>query len=167
MLRTMKDPAGNPFRVRGAVLVVGAGLAGKANRLLSAYEVRDTSGTRETLSTAFPTNDDAGIARPRLAVNDYISSVVTSGTAADTSWWLFADPSIGRPAGEMLFRTGKRNPRVMMRRSDKMAISGFTSDTDPDNLGSFDSDTVEFRISHDVGAGIQNARAVVASAGTG
>lgn len=101
--------------------------------------------------------------RIRLNVNSYIP-IVASTANGSTSWWLFASPSVGRPALEMGFLRGHETPEIFQRSPNARRIGVGTED--PMN-GSFDNDTIDYKVRHVFGGVAEDYRMTVASNGSG
>ena len=119
------------------------------------------------LNTAGGTTDSKLIAvnwmkqRVRLSVNHYIPVVAT--TNGDTSWFLFASPSVGRPALEMSFLRGYEQPGLYQKAPNTMRVGGAV---DP-ILGDFDTNEIRYKGMHILGGTRMESKATVASNGTG
>ena len=157
VLRKQKDADGEPIMVEGAILVVGATLEKAAQNLLNATQIivgADT-GAQRTLSN----NWVAG--KLRLVVNPYINIVAT--TNGGTTWFLFAEPSSGRPAIEMGFLRGNEAPALFQKQGNQVRLGGASSPLD----GSFENDSIEYKIRHVFGGARLDGKGAVSSNGSG
>jgi hypothetical protein len=97
----------------------------------------------------------------QLVVAKWIPGIVTSGTVADTCWALFADPAY-LPAGEFGTLRGFQNPSLFMKSANQVSLNG--GSVDP-MLGSFESDTIEYKVKSVFGGCTLDPRAGWASKG--
>lgn len=97
-----------------------------------------------------------------IEIGSYIPIVATSNGA--TSWFLFADPQSGRPAGEMGFLRGHEQPEIFMKTPNVQRVSGGPVDG---MVGDFDSDSVEYKLRHVFGGTRMDPKSAVASNGSG
>ncbi|MFD0855795.1 Mu-like prophage major head subunit gpT family protein, partial [Actinomadura adrarensis] len=94
-LMKRRDDNDNPIVVKAVELVVGPGLALHAQEIIDTTEYRsvDSNGNVRIIS------GNGVAANLRVNVNYWIPSVASTANA-DTSWWVFANPSGPRPALE-------------------------------------------------------------------
>lgn len=161
VLAAMRDADGEPILVDMAELVVPPALEVTANNILNATLIRSTA------TQGGASNNEIEVvnwmrSRVRLSVNPYIP-IVASSANGDTSWFLFASPSVGRPALEMGFLRGHEAPALFQRTSNQQRIGGAVSPMD----GSFEDDSTAFKVRHVVGGGRMAPKATVASNGSG
>lgn len=158
------DTEGQPIYVTGYSVVVPPQLKIQAQRILNGLEVRSESAkgggsdVMQLLSPVMPGENSL-----QMAVNSYIP--LHAATNGSTTWFLVANPQTSRPAGEMIFRPGLTAPRVSMKRSDVVPVSGF-SEGAAEMQASFDRNTLSFRVMHTFGGGFLDPRAAVGSDGT-
>ena len=164
-LISQKDTEGQPIYITGYTLVVPPQLKIQAQRILSGLEVRSTeakgggTSAMQLLSPVMPGEDSL-----IMSVNSYIPNVATTANGA-TSWFLVSNPSISRPAGELIFRPGMNAPRVSMKRSDVVPSPGF-SEGAAEMQASFERNTISMRVMHTFGGGYLDPKASVGSNGT-
>lgn len=145
-ISTRKDSDGNPFRVRGFVLVVPPALEATANAILSATEIRETDGNG---NVTIRTNDLQG--RVKVAVNDWLPVVDTSAKA-NTTWYIVPDPTGPRVAVAVAFLRGHEQPDLRLQNATGVRVGG--GNIDPFD-GSFEIDDIQYRVRHPHGgAGI-------------
>jgi len=99
--------------------------------------------------------------RLSLSVNPYIPVVAT--TNGDTSWFLFASPSVGRPALEVTFLRGYEQPGLYMKTPNTQRVSGGVVP----ELGDFDDGAIMYKGMHVIGGTRLDPKATVASNGSG
>jgi hypothetical protein len=98
----------------------------------------------------------------RLSINAYLPIIDT--THGKTAYYLFASPSVGRPAVEVGFLRGHEAPEIFIREPNARRVGAGASD--PMN-GSFDSDTIDYKIRHVFGGTTMDFRTTCASNGSG
>lgn len=164
-MMSQKDAGGNPIVIGMARLVVPPQLEIFADALLHANNlVYDTNPAAGTAKQRFETGN---FLAPRLQlVTDYWLPILdpTNGT---TGWYLFADPAV-LAAGEVGFLKGHEQPELFMRKPDAVRVSasgGLSGDASPMD-GDFDTDSVDYKVRHVVGASIREPKATYHSDGT-
>lgn len=154
------DEASEPIVIEMVTLVVPPALAVTAENIVNAIsievsgEVGGTSGQKLTVR-----NWLAG--KLKVVVNPYIP--ITASTNKHTSWFMFANPSNGRPALEIAFLRGHEEPEIFMKEPNARSVRGGGSD--PMN-GDFATDSIEYKVRHVLGATVIDPRMTVASNGT-
>jgi hypothetical protein len=119
-LLAFTDADSEPILVEGVTLVYGPALHVTANNLINQLSVDLTTEGGVSGQTTRVNN---WLARNiTLVMNPYIPIVCTSN--GDTTWALFANPSVGRPAGEVGFLAGYESPVLYRKASNSMRISG-------------------------------------------
>lgn len=165
VLAAQTDTDGEPIFFETITLVVPPALEVTARNILNAtsIDINENGGT--TNSRLRATNWMQG--RVNLVVDPYIPAVAT--TNGNTSWFLFGNPSDGRPALEIGFLRGHTEPALFMKRSDAQRIGG-TAGPDGD-MADFDTDSTQFKVRHVLGGTrlvvTGGAKSTVASEGDG
>lgn len=113
------DDGGDPIYVEEAVLVVGPKLMVTAQNIMNQLTVDVTAG--ETSRTVQVNNWIVG--NLTLAVDPYIPIVASTANGA-TSWFLFADPNLGRPALEVGFLRGFAEPVLYQKLANTIRVGG-------------------------------------------
>jgi hypothetical protein len=161
VLSNMKDADGEPIVIDAVELVVPPALEVVAQNILNATVLR-------TVAKGGDTGGELEVAnwmrhKVRLSVGSYIPAIAT--TNGNTSWWLFANPSTGRPALEMGFLRGFEQPALYERAPNARRIGG------GDVMEAFEDDSVAWRVRHVFGGtrltSTGGAKATVASNGSG
>ena len=119
-LLAFTDVDSEPILVEGVTLVYGPALHVTANNLINqlSVDVVEKGGiSNQTIRV-----NNWIVRNITLVMNPYIPIVCTSN--GDTTWALFANPSSGRPAGEMGFLSGFESPVLYRKASNSMRISG-------------------------------------------
>ena len=114
------DTDSEPILVEGVTLVYGPSLHVTANNLINqlTVDVVEKGGiTNQTIRV-----NNWIVRNITLVMNPYIPIVCTTNGA--TTWALFANPSAGRPAGEVGFLAGFEEPVLYRKASNSMRISG-------------------------------------------
>lgn len=120
-LRGMLDADGEPIMVEAVVLVVPPALEVTARNIINAIllDINEAGGaTNQRVRT-----ENWMVANLSLAVDPYIP-VVASTANGDTSWFLFASPSVGRPAVEVGFLTGFAEPQLYQKLANTRRVGG-------------------------------------------
>lgn len=167
VLRMQRDPVtGEPIFVDTVVLVVPPALEVIANNILFATTIR--AGGFGSAGAGGGTAD-MGLdtvnwmrQRVKLVVNPYIP-IVASTANGNTSWFLFADPNVGRPAMEIGFLRGYEQPRLYQKASNTMLMGGGVDQT----LGDFETGELRYKGRHVFGGTRIDPIATIASNGSG
>jgi hypothetical protein len=161
VLSNQVDADGQPIMIEALTLMVPPALAIRAQEIVNATELivgtDATSGVNRRSVTANWARDIV-----RVAVNYYIPYVASSSNGS-TSWFLFADPNSGRPAGELGFLRGHESPELFMKLPNQVRISGGGGDLIED----FDIDAVDYKVRHVFGGTAMDPKVTVASSGAG
>jgi hypothetical protein len=158
-LSTRKNAAGNPLQFDMVYLVHGPALEVAVNNLLNATELRLSLGGSDIMVTGNWMRN-----RIKPVVNYLIPQVVTSGTVASTAWVLVAAPSTvsNRAAFNFGFLQGRRRPQLFIKDPDARQLGG----GDVSALeGSFDNDSIDYKVRHIFGAGQGDTNMAMASWG--
>lgn len=122
MLRSKLDADGEPIMVESAVLVVPPGLEVTARNLLGSAQVSYVPISTVGGPLLAANNWLAGALT--LAVDPYLPVVTTTGTIGATEWFLFANPSVARPAIEVSFLSGFESPVLYEKIANTMRVGG-------------------------------------------
>lgn len=158
-MSNQRDTEGEPIFVEGMQLVVPPALEVTAMNILNALEIRArTSGGGTAAQDIVAVNWVK--TRLTLQVNYYLPIVDT--TSGDTAWYLFANPSTGRPAAEVGFLRGHEQPEVFIKSPNASRAGGGAED--PMN-GDFDTDSIQYKLRHVFGGTLLDPKAAAASTG--
>jgi Mu-like prophage major head subunit gpT len=162
VLGNQVDAGGEPIYIEGVTLVVPRALEVVARNILNATEIWAATGGGNGVQ-----NDQVRAVnwmrdRVELVVDPWAPIVATTNGA--TSWYLIANPSVGRPAMEIGFLIGHEQPEIWMKSADAVRVGG--GGVDPEQ-GSFDNDSVQWRVRHVLGGVLVDPKMAVASNGTG
>jgi hypothetical protein len=146
---TKKDSEGNLLYPGPLQLVVGPALSFTAERVLNQTEIRITSGSNQTVEP----NPLAG--KIKLTVLDNLPG---------TAWFVLPQPTAPRPAFYTAFLTGWETPDIRFKNDQGQRQGG--GDIGPDD-GSFDNDSVQWRVRHIAGAAQGDPKFTWASDGLG
>lgn len=146
---TKKDAEGNLLYPGPLQLVVGPSLSFTAERILNQTTIRVTSGSNQTEEP----NPLKG--KIQLTVLDNLPG---------TAWYVLPVPTAPRPAFYTAFLTGWETPDIRYK-SDQGSSQG-GGDLGPD-AGSFDNDSVRWRVRHIAGAAQGDPKFTYASDGIG
>lgn len=169
VLSKMVDESGYPIVRSVITLVVPPALEIRAMNILNATEVETT---QERLG-GNPNTGTNGENRLRLrnwmsgslrvVVDPYIP-VLANSANGNTTWFLFAEPNTSREAIRIGFLRGHESPEIWMKSPNAVRVGG--GDVGPMS-GDFDTDSIEYRIRHVLGAVKVDPKATVASNGSG
>jgi hypothetical protein len=161
VLAAQVDTDGNPIYLGNVILVVPPALKITANNILNATEILaadgggDGTGNNQLRVANWLKNDVSVVVDPWLPI--------VSTTNGNTSWYLFADPNVGRPAMEIGFLTGHETPELFMKSPNASRVGGGT--VDPMD-GDFDTDSIDTKVRHVFGGVLLDPKSAVASNGT-
>lgn len=151
------DGDSEPIGIDGVILEVGPALEVTARNLLNATEiiVGADSGAQRIVTSNWMKNKVA------LVVNPYIPVVAT--TNGKTTWFVHASPSSGRPAMEVGLLRGHEAPQLFQKVSNQQRVGGTANPMD----GSFEDDSVAFKVRHVFGGTRMDGKSTVGSNGSG
>jgi hypothetical protein len=142
-----RDPDGNLIPAQRLMLVVGRAQEINARRILSATEVRTTVGNRTTIEA----NPLAGVVD--LEVLDNLPG---------TAWFLLPRPNAARPALAIAFLRGYETPDPRVKADAGVRAGGGAIDP---GEGSFEVDSVYYRVRHVTGSATVDPTHTYASTG--
>ena len=164
VLGNMVDEDGEPIVIDVVELVVPPALEVTARNIMNATQLWLNPNNNAGTADQSLVTENWMRNRVNLSVNAYIPLVATSGTRGQDSWFLFANPSNGRPALEVGFLRGHESPEVFMKAPNVTRVGGgAVNATD----GDFDTDSVIYKIRHVFGGTRMNPKMTVASNGSG
>jgi hypothetical protein len=149
---------GRHVNARSYRLVTTAALAQTARQILSTTEVRRTEGSDLLIQSPALGN----VNYTNFWALDSVGSYTTAGATDD--YWFVVPQGTSRPAFAEVFLAGYRTPLISIKDSGQFNLSGGVV---PSREGSFESDDVEVRGRHVVGAAAIAPNIVVGSDGTG
>lgn len=120
-LLAFTDSDSQPILVEGVTLVYPPALHVTANNLVNQLSVDLTTEGGVSGQTVRVNN---WIVRNLTLVMNPFIPIVCSSSNGTTSWALFANPSAGRPAGEVGFLAGYEQPVLYRKASNSMRVSG-------------------------------------------
>lgn len=153
------DSGGDPIAIDGVTLVVPPLLQLTAQEILQASLLEIVPATT-ALGTRYPTPNWAS--KINLAVNWYLP-VVDATANKHTTWYMFADPNVGRPALELTFLEGYESPSFWQKAPNTMRMGG---SIDP-MLGDFGDMGQHFKAMHILGGAQLDPKSAVVSNGSG
>lgn len=149
---------GRHVNARSFRLVTTAALAQTARQILSTTEVRRTEGTDVLIQSPALGN----VNYTQFWALDAVGSYETAG--ATDAYWFVVPQGTSRPAFAEVFLQGYRTPLITIKDSGQFTLAGGAV---PSREGSFESDDIQVRGRHVVGAAAISPEIVVASNGTG
>lgn len=151
-----KDKENRPIVNRALLLVVPPALEATALRIVNTQEIRRTVDGITTIES------NALSGRVRVVVNPWLPLVNTSAKA-NTTWFLLPDPNAARKALTLGFLRGHEAPDLRYKADSGNAIGG--GSLAPEQ-GSFDDDTIQYRVRHILGGATLEPIATYASTGS-
>ena len=97
----------------------------------------------------------------QLVVNPWIPIIDVSANK-DTTWYLFADPGVGRPAAEMGFLRGNESPALFLKSPNAVRLGGGAVAAED---GSFETDGIDYKVRHVFGGTLMEPKAALAYIG--
>jgi hypothetical protein len=158
-IRSQKDTDGNPIFTGKLRLVVPPALEITAMNLLHASQIAVAPGA--TSGQQVITQNWMAQVLAELVVNPWLPIVDVSANK-DTTWYLFAEPGIGRPAMEVGFLRGHDSPQLFMKAPNAVRIGGGMVGAEE---GSFETDGIDYKVRHVFGGGLLEPKAAVAHIG--
>ena len=160
ILGAFTDSDGEPIYIEEAVLVVPPQLRVTANNIMNQVTVDITNTGGASGQTVRVNNWIVG--NLQLVIDPYIPVVASTANGA-TSWFLFADPSMGRPALEMGFLTGFSEPQLYQKMSNTVRVGGGADEM----AGDFSTMSQEYKGIVAFGGTRLDPKATVGSNGSG
>jgi hypothetical protein len=162
VLSAQVDENGEPIIIETVELVVPPALEIDARNILNATQLSlDPNSSAGTKKQSLVTENWMKN-KVNLNVDAYIP-IVASSANGNTSWFLFANPSNGRPALEIGFLAGHEDPEIFMKSPNATRVGG---GEDAMN-GDFDTDAIEYKVRHVFGGARMDPKMTVASNGSG
>lgn len=146
---TRKNYEGELTAPDGLILMVGPGQQMTAESILNVTEVRITTGTK-TVTTTNPLRG-----KVELVVNPRLPGL---------AWFVLPKPTDPRPAAAVAFLRGWETPDLRMKADAGNRMGGGAVDP---SEGSFDDDSVAYRVRHVVGGANGDPLHTYASTGAG
>lgn len=161
LLSAQRDADGNPILTGNVRLVVPPALEVVANNILNAIEIRAAAGSSSStadqlVARNWMTN------RITLVVDPYLP-IISSTANGNTSWYLFAQQDIGRPALEVGFLRGHESPELFAKAPNALRVGGGPVAVED---GDFDTDGINYKVRHVFGGTLLDPKAAVGSNGT-
>lgn len=167
VLASQLDTDGAPIVIEAVTLVVPPALEVPALNILNATEIITAQGSGGASSD--PGRVDRLTAvnwmrnKVQLVVNPWLP-LVSSTANGSSSWYMFANPSIGRPAMEVGFLVGHETPDLFAKQPNATRIGG--GGIAPED-GDFESDSIDWKIRHVFGGTLIDPKMAFASNGSG
>lgn len=157
VLSRQVDSDGQPIDIEGATIVYPSHLEVAAEKIRNTLEIRNTDGAGTTLVQR---NWIAGmfnwVPNHQLRLIDTVNG--------ETGWYVFANPSVSRPALHVARLRGHEAPELFMKSPNAMLVGGGNVDA---MMGDFDIDSVEYKVRQFIGAALGDPKCAVFSKGTG
>jgi hypothetical protein len=165
-LAAQRDTDGNPIYINGVTLVVPPALEVTANNIKNAIAIWTATGSGG-VNTQSGRDNQLQVSnwlanRLTIVVNPWLP-IISSTANGNTSWYLFANPSEGRPAMEVGFLTGHEAPELFQKTANAVRVGG--GPVGPEE-GDFDTDSVDWKVRHVLGGTLMDPKSAIASNGT-
>lgn len=162
-MRRFVDADGEPVIFEGFDLVVPPALEIPMLQALNPANVIQSGGDGTANAKAIVRSSSNTVPQLNITghVNPYLPIIDTSG-AADRTWYLFGRVGMNY-AVKLNFLQGHENPEVVMKASNKVALSGGMLDP---REGDFESDTLQWRVRHILGGTQVDPRYASANVGS-
>jgi hypothetical protein len=159
-----KDANGTPIMIDFVTLVVPPALEIIARNILNATTIEITGTTGGGTSEQKLIVDNWMRGRVKLVVNPVLPLITTTGTVGDTEWFLIASSSAGpMPAFTFAKLRGHTTPELFVKSPDAMSLGGGMIAPEQ---GSFDNDSIDYKVRAFYGAAQGDPKMAVASKGT-
>lgn len=162
VLTQMRDDDGEPIVIDMVTLVIPPALEIVAQNIMNATALEiDTAAGGGISGQRLIT---ANWMRNRLTtvVNPLLPMVDTSANVHKT-WYLFANPSVGRPAFFMIFLLGHETPEIFIKEPNQRRVGGGASNPMD---GDFDTDSITYKVRKFQGTAVIDPKMSVVSKGT-
>lgn len=162
VLTQQRDLDGEPIVIDMVTLVIPPALEIVAQNILNAtaLEIDTAAGggiTGQKLITANWMRN-----RLSVVVNPLLPMVDVSANVHKT-WYLFANPSVGRPAFYMIFLLGHESPEIFIKEPNQRRVGGGAANPMD---GDFDTDSITYKVRKFQGTAVIDAKMSVVSKGT-
>lgn len=161
ILRNMRDTESEPIMVEAAWLEVPPSLEVTAMNIINAINVRATTVGGATNQEIEYSNWLGGSLKG-VIVNPYIP-IIASSANGNTTWFLHADPTMGRPAFEAGFLSGFAEPQMYQKLSNTARVGGGVDQM----AGDFSTMSQEYKGVVAFGGALLSPKSSVASNGSG
>ncbi|WP_166345096.1 hypothetical protein [Phytoactinopolyspora limicola] len=161
VLWSQVDEDKNPIFTGQVRLVVPPQMKVTAMNIVRATQIRVASGSGTSANQLVGQNwmtDEIA----EVVVNPWLP--IVDQTNGATGWYLFADPSVGRPALEIGFLRGNETPALFVKSPNSMRVGGGAVAAED---GDFETDGVNYKVRHVFGGTMMEPKAAVFSNGTG
>jgi len=142
------DGDGRPVLTSDLVLMVPPALSQTAANILNTTEVRTGSGSSAPGDTRTIAGNGLSVT-PKLVVNPWLAVVGAGYASMSKMWALLPDPNTARPHIVSGFLAGHETPDLRVQNSAGMRVGGGLVDP---LEGSFENDTIRYRVRHEHGA---------------
>ena len=154
------DADGEPIEIEGAVVVYPPALRAAVLQIANLTEVRASSLAGDSDNLVVTTN----YMRTTFTFVENKRLPLVAETNADTGWFVFANPSLGRPALVLAFLMGHESPDLFIKAPDSVRVGGGMA-TPMD--GSFANDSIQYKVRNFVGGSRIDPKAACFSNGSG
>ena len=160
VLLNRTDSGGDPIEINGAVLVVPPLLALTADEIIRGTQLELVPATSAAGTRVFTPN---WVREKIKVVTEWYLPIIDQTANKHTTWYLFADPNVGRPAMEVTFLQGYEQPSFWQKAPNTMRMGG---GVDP-MMGDFSDMSQHYKAMHIVGGTLLDPKMAVVSNGSG
>lgn len=160
VLHNRTDSGGDPIEINGAVLVVPPLLALTADEIIRGTQLELVPATSAAGTRVFTPN---WVREKIKVVTEWYLPIIDQTANKHTTWYLFADPNVGRPAMEVTFLQGYEQPSFWQKAPNTMRMGG---SVDP-MMGDFSDMSQHYKAMHIVGGTLLDPKMAVVSNGSG
>lgn len=185
VIANQRDLDGEPISIEAACLVYPPALKVTAENILNARELYVNSeggnvslfgtGATQTAYNSVRMVVANWAAKFAAGALNYYLPVVNTSSSAQTAWYIFASPKMGRPAMQQSFLRGREAPQLFMRLPNQVAVgegqmgpgAGIMpgmGNTNPME-GDYETDGIDYKIRHFLGGTLLDPVCGVASTG--
>ncbi len=158
VIASQLDSDSEPIVISAVTLIVPPALEVVANNIVNATVARITGAGGASGQELEVANWMSR--KVQVVVNRYIPIIAT--TNGNTTWFLFADPTDGRPAIEVGFLRGHTEPELFRKAPNQQRAGGGSN---PDD-GDFESDAIEHKVRHVLGGTLCDPKMAYGSNGS-
>lgn len=148
-IRARKDSDGRPVQIPDPILMVPTALVLTAQNIVNTIEIRRGSSSGAPGDTS-RTSGNGLLATPTIVENPWLDVVAGGYANVATAWYLLPNPSTNvKPALGTAFMNGEETPDLRVKADAGNRLGGGA--LSPED-GSFDDDTVQYRVRHVAGS---------------
>ena len=160
VLMSQVDGDGTPITIKGVTVLVPPTLAVRAQSIIGQIKQMRFGAGGSTTDNIVGYSDIPQWLRDLTVEVGYFLPVINT-TAGTTTWYVFANPQTSRPAIELGFLRGHEQPEIFRKMPNAMRLGGAVDPMD----GSYENDSVGYKLRHVLGGTTVERKAMVVSRG--